>query len=165
MMLAGQELEVKFLFDKSIKPSVSFSGSVLLVRTDKMKDAFPVLYKWTKRKTSLIIRQSVWRNSRLTGLVPARISIKDQHSRWGSCSHKGNLNFNFRIGMAPKEVMDYVVIHELVHLKIKNHSKRFWTEIERFCPDYKQRQRWLQLNGRLLSIPQPSLSEIATERR
>lgn len=79
-----------------------------------------------------------------------RVSIKDQKTRWGSCSQKGNLNFNWRLIHAPEAVRDYVVIHELCHLTQMNHSQKFWQEVSRFCPDYKSHRQWLRENGRTL---------------
>ncbi|MBQ8597165.1 MAG: M48 family metallopeptidase, partial [Lachnospiraceae bacterium] len=75
------------------------------------------------------------------------IRIKDQKSRWGSCSSKGNLNFNWRIVMAPEPVCDYVVIHELCHLVHLDHSERFWKLVESICPGYEQYKKWLKTNG------------------
>ncbi len=76
-----------------------------------------------------------------------RITIRNQVSRWGSCSAKGNLNFNCLLMLCPAEVMDYVVVHELCHLKEMNHSKKFWSEVSRFCPEYEQHKRWLKEYG------------------
>ena len=72
-----------------------------------------------------------------------RITIRNQRTRWGSCSHNGNLSFNWRLVMAPDEVLDYVVIHELCHLKEMNHQKAFWKEVEEYCPDWRPQRRWL----------------------
>jgi len=76
-----------------------------------------------------------------------RICIKDQKSRWGSCSSKRNLNFNWRIIMAPPEVADYVVVHEMCHLKHLNHSPEFWKEVAGILPDYQERRKWLREHG------------------
>ena len=76
-----------------------------------------------------------------------RITIRNQRSRWGSCSSQGNLNFNCLLMLSPPEVIDYVVAHELCHRKEMNHSPKFWAEVERVMPDYKQRQKWLKDNG------------------
>ena len=76
-----------------------------------------------------------------------RITIRDQKTRWGSCSTAGNLNFNWRLVLAPREVLDYVVVHELCHRREMNHSQAFWKEVEKILPDYRERQKWLKDNG------------------
>lgn len=81
-----------------------------------------------------------------------RIFIKDQKSRWGSCSSKCNLNFNYRLIMAPDEILDYVVIHELCHLVHMNHSDEFWNEVATVQPDYLQYRDWLHKNGAKLTL-------------
>lgn len=75
------------------------------------------------------------------------IFIRCQKTVWGSCSAKGNLNFNCLLTLCPKEVVDYVVVHELCHLKEFNHSKTFWTEVKKYCPDYKESKKWLKEEG------------------
>lgn len=81
---------------------------------------------------------------------PGRITIRSQKTRWGSCSSKGNLNFNWRLIMAPGEVLDYVVVHELCHLVYMNHSAMFWKLVEEILPDYRKQRQWLKENGRML---------------
>ena len=76
-----------------------------------------------------------------------RITIRNQRTRWGSCSSKGNLNFNCLLMLVPPRVMDYVVVHELCHLKQMNHSKAFWLLVENVLPDYKESRKWLKENG------------------
>ena len=83
----------------------------------------------------------------LVGVTYGRITIRHQKTRWGSCSAKGNLNFNCLLMLAPPRVLDYVVVHELCHRKEMNHSAAFWTLVASFCPDYRQSQKWLKENG------------------
>ena len=81
------------------------------------------------------------------GVTYGGITIRNQRSRWGSCSGQGTLNFNCLLMLAPPEVLDYVVVHELCHRKEMNHSAAFWAEVARVLPDYEARKRWLKENG------------------
>ncbi len=94
-----------------------------------------------------IIPQRVRYYANLMGVEYGRITIRMQKSRWGSCSGKGNLNFNCLLMRTPDEIIDYVVVHELCHLKEMNHSPRFWAEVEKVIPDYKERRKWLKDHG------------------
>lgn len=108
------------------------------------------LEKWYRKEAFAIISRKA---EEFAGLLSAdfkMIRIKDQKSRWGSCSSKGNLNFNWRIIMAPEVVCDYVIIHELCHLVFMDHSAHFWNLVESICPDYRQCKKWLKEKGNLL---------------
>ena len=87
-----------------------------------------------------------------TGGHYASITIRDQKSRWGSCSSHGTLSFNYRLMMAPPHILDYVVVHELCHLTHMNHSKEFWSMVESILPDYKECKKWLKEHGNELTI-------------
>ena len=86
----------------------------------------------------------------VVGVGYGRISIRRQRTRWGSCSARGDLNFNCLLMLSPPEVRDYVAVHELCHRKYMDHSPRFWAEVERVLPDWRERRRWLRENGGLL---------------
>ena len=81
------------------------------------------------------------------GVSYGRITIRNQKTRWGSCSSKGNLNFNCLLMLAPADVIDYVIVHELCHRKEMNHSKAFWSEVEKVLPNYKEQKKWLKNEG------------------
>ncbi len=86
----------------------------------------------------------------IVGVTYGRITVRRQKTRWGSCSSKGNLSFNYLLMLAPSEVLDSVVVHELCHRKEMNHSKRFYALVEDAFPDYRTHNKWLRENGALL---------------
>ena len=94
-----------------------------------------------------VIPQRVAYYAKIIDVTYGRITIRNQKTRWGSCSGKGNLNFNCLLMLTPPEVLDYVVVHELCHRKEMNHSKQFWNEVEKVLPDYRERRKWLKENG------------------
>ncbi len=97
-----------------------------------------------------IIHQRVAHFAPKVGVTYGRITIRNQRSRWGSCSTQGNLNFNCLLMLTPPEVLDYVVVHELCHRKEMNHSKRFWDEVQKILPNYDAQRKWLKENGNSL---------------
>lgn len=99
------------------------------------------------KKAKEIIPKKVEFYSKIIGVTYNRISIRCQRTRWGSCSSKGNLNFNCLLVLLPDEIIDSVVIHELCHRKQMNHSAKFYAEIEKVLPDYKRCREWLNQNG------------------
>ena len=103
-----------------------------------------------RRQAKELISARVRHWAGVLGLEYNRICIKDQHTLWGSCSGKKNLNFNWRLTAATPEALDYVVIHELCHLREMNHSNKFWAHVGAACPDYKVHRKWLRKNCVLL---------------
>ena len=100
-----------------------------------------------REKARALVTERVQYYAPLIGVTYNQIVIRAQHTRWGSCSSKGNLNFNCLLALVPMEVLDYVVVHELCHRKELNHSDRFWNEVAKIMPDYKCRRKWLKDNG------------------
>lgn len=97
-----------------------------------------------------IIPERVAYYAPIIGVHVAKITIRNQVSRWGSCSSKGNLNFNCLLMLTPPDVIDYVVVHELCHRKELNHSAKFWSEVSRILPNYQVPKKWLKDNGTAL---------------
>ena len=103
-----------------------------------------------KVRAKRIIPQRAAHFAPIIGTTYGNITIRCQRSRWGSCSSRGNLNFNCLLMLAPPEVLDYVVVHELCHRHHMNHSHEFWEEVRGIIPEYKKYERWLKENGRSL---------------
>jgi len=110
------------------------------------------LRKWYKEEAKKIILKKVEHFSKICAANPLEVKIKEQKRRWGSCSFRGNIYFNWRIIMAPDQVIDYIVVHEIAHLIHKNHSPVFYKMVESILPDYKKRRKWLKDYGIRLDI-------------
>jgi len=143
------------LFDLKLvgpqKPSLQFDSGFTLSHAAQKKGE-QLFIRWYKERASEVISERVKEYARRHGLAPKQVRITSAKTRWGSCSPNGRLNFTWRLVMAPLEVIDYVVIHELAHLRVKNHSSRFWDEVRRIDPGYKEKRKWLRLNGEKLNL-------------
>ena len=103
-----------------------------------------LLSKTDRMKIQLKIGKRVRHYCEAMGVTVGYVTVKDQKTRWGSCSAKGNVNFNYQLAFLPDELLDYVVIHELAHRRHMNHSRAFWAEVEKYCPDYLERREQLK---------------------
>jgi predicted metal-dependent hydrolase len=110
------------------------------------------LIRWMKKQTKQLVEQIVEDQALRKQLFPRSIAVKTQKSRWGSCGIHNDININWLLLMAPKEVLEYVVVHELCHIKVKNHSSQFWDLVAEHLPDYKNRRNWLKKQGRSLMM-------------
>ena len=147
LFISNRDIE-KFIADKSVW--IEKTIEKVKVRNEQEKS----MPKFTTEeihnladKALEIIPKRVDYYAKIMGVSYGRITIRNQVSRWGSCSAKGNLNFNCLLMLCPIEVLNYVVIHELCHIREMNHSRRFWSLVERFCPEYKQHKAWLKEHG------------------
>lgn len=102
---------------------------------------------WLKQEAREQISMLAGHKAGLIGREIKKIGLRDTISRWGSCNHKGHLSFSWRLILAPREVLDYVVAHEVAHLVYLNHSPAFWKVVARLCPDYHKHQHWLKCHG------------------
>jgi predicted metal-dependent hydrolase len=120
--------------------------------------------RWYRREARQLITESVEREAARLQLTFGAIAIRDQQTRWGSCSRRGTLSFSWRLAIVPRDVREYVVIHELCHLRELNHSKAFWQLIATAMPGWKEHKRWLAKNGRELqayTIGWPNKAELS----
>ena len=141
--------------EKAGRNLITLKDGILTVRTVNEADgAIDMQVKNYLCKLALArIREAIDIYSPTVSKTYGRITIREQRTRWGSCSSKGNLNFNWKLIMAPKEALTYVVIHELCHLNNFNHSDRFWADVKARMPDYEIWKKWLKANGKELSFP------------
>lgn len=102
------------------------------------------------KQAASVLKEKADIYARKIGVSYHRITIRTQKTRWGSCSSQKNLNFNCLLMLCPEEVQDYVVVHELCHIRQMNHSPAFWSEVERILPDYKKQRKWLKENGKII---------------
>ncbi|MCC8104606.1 MAG: M48 family metallopeptidase [Clostridiales bacterium] len=100
--------------------------------------------EWGKKAAAMYIPERVAYFAARMGISYGRITIREQKTRWGSCSSAGNLNFNWKLMLVPKELLDYVIVHELAHRREMNHSPRFWAIVEKELPDYRERRKRLK---------------------
>ena len=121
----------------------------LLLSSKYFDKAKKFLEKWYREEAYEYLSGRAKYFSRLMGCEYeySKIKLGAASTRWASCGPTGNLNFNWKLIMAPAEIVDYVVVHELAHLEIKNHSARFWREVGRYCPDYQRYRLWLRKCG------------------
>jgi hypothetical protein len=124
-------------------------GDALLVPAD---DPVPALERWYRRAARAEIAPRAQAAAAAVGARMTALTIRAQRTRWGSCSPTGALSFNWRLLLAPEPVLDYVVVHEACHLKIADHSPRFWALVERHCPDWRDHARWLRKHGTALTL-------------
>ena len=122
------------------------------LRNSSPKIENPALINKHKKYARKIFESKVAYYHQFTGGNYTSITIRDQKTRWGSCSGRGTLSFNWRLILAPPEILDYVVVHELCHLTHMNHSKEFWSMVSNTIPDYKEKRKWLKENGHTLRL-------------
>ncbi len=147
-LVKGHVYRLKVIVDPTYpRPFVELLDGRLFVRVDDKESAQVAVRSWYKAEAERLVKESVERLSPRLGVVPKRIWISNQRRRWASCSSVGNLRFNWRVAMLPGPVLDYVVAHELSHMKVHNHSAGFWSTVRSILPDYEKRRVWLRTNG------------------
>lgn len=133
------------------RPPLDLDGAFCLSRTaqDRAREVF---IKWYREETLTITQRLIGDYTKQYGFHVRKVRITSARTRWGSCSSKHTLNFTYRLCMAPLPIITYVVVHELVHLKIHNHSKAFWKAVAEIDPDYRQHRAWLKQHAPLLTL-------------
>lgn len=155
----GEEFTLRVVEHDGRRTKITIAENELLVYIHRSlppamhnKEISTRLEQWYKRMARETFTEIAEYFKTRLGVDYNALRIKEQKTRWGSCSQKGNLNFNWKLVMAPIEIIDYVVVHELCHLVHMNHAKDFWRLVEGQLPDYQQRKRWLKENGAKLKL-------------
>jgi hypothetical protein len=125
---------------------IAAKGGLLMVPGPR--DQLPVRVKaWLREAARAALCDRVEHYATLLGRKPRRLTLRDPRSRWGSCASSGDLMFSWRLVMAPEDVLDYVVAHEVAHLAEMNHAAPFWQVVQRLCPGFEAPREWLRTNG------------------
>jgi predicted metal-dependent hydrolase len=145
ILFMGGQITIEVVGSRYETICMDITRQRLLVFLPIEKDGLqPALEKWFRAEAEYRIGQMAEEQSQRMGLSYNRIVMKSQRTMWGSCSRKRNLNFNWRLLMAPEPVIEYVVVHELAHLSVMSHSRRFWQLVEKYCPDWREHRVWLR---------------------
>jgi predicted metal-dependent hydrolase len=148
----GAWYPLRYLRPMDGEPPLHFTGDAFHLSRDRADQARELMTVWYRTQARRIVPERVERYAALSGIRFERVRITGAMRRWGSCTSCGNLNFSWRLVMAPLEVIDYVVIHELAHRREQNHSSRFWNEVGRIMPEYRTHRSWLKEQGYGLTL-------------
>jgi len=133
------------------KPQVSVAADVFRVAALD-GDVRPTLEAHFARRARIELPARTWELAAETGVDVKQVTVRNQRSRWGSCSAGGTISLNWRLIQTPENVRDYIIYHELMHLREMNHSTRFWARVEEVCPWWRDAEKWLKRNGSLLGL-------------
>lgn len=154
VLIQGKPFEVEISNKRFLKERVVLSDNKITIFLSEENNKHPrtIFEKWIKEYARKIITDRTKQIADQAGFKYNRISIREQSTRWGSCSSDKNLNFNWKLIIAPPEVLDYVVVHELSHTVQMNHSREFWKVVESVMPNYMEYRKWLRNYGNTLKI-------------
>lgn len=135
----------------SARPKVCLAADVFQVARLE-GDLRPTLEAHFARRAKVELPARAWELSAITGVEVKLVTVRNQRSRWGSCSANGTISLNWRLVQTPDFVRDYIIYHELMHLREMNHSERFWSRVEEVCPGWRDAERWIKRNGALVGL-------------
>ena len=150
-LFLGKSYKLSIVDDAPSLNALSFDG-VFKLPQSRLGQAQEMLIRWYRQEALKLIPERVRLFAEKSGYDCSDVRISNAKSRWGSCSRNGRLRFSWRVMMAPLEVIDYVVVHELAHLKEKNHGKAFWDRVGNILPTYEKQAAWLKDHQDLLKI-------------
>lgn len=156
----GKRFRLKVIkVNEEVVPSLSFSHSKFIAHIPAIVSEFdypriiqPLFIDFYHEKAEKILKQRAKKYLVYFVAKPSLIKVQSLKNKWGNCSERNQIRFNWRVVMAKMSIVDYVVVHELCHIKHKDHSKTFWNEVQKILPDYEERKEWLRINGDLLKV-------------
>lgn len=149
----GKYYKLKILKNK--KYSVNIKGDFLQVRVKNELNILKVkklLKEWFREKSFIYFKKETYNYAKINNLKINSVKVREYKARWGSCSNKGDISFNWRLIMAPPKIIEYVIIHEIMHLKEHNHSPKYWNYVKSLYPNINEAKEWLMYNGQTLNI-------------
>ncbi|MCK5029973.1 MAG: M48 family metallopeptidase [Thermoplasmatales archaeon] len=158
-LLRGRNYKLKVKRKENAKPNLTFyKGTFTAIMPNNISDdgyrivLRPLFLKIYHKKSQEIIKERAEKYEKYFDKKPEKIRIKELKNKWGTCTGKNNISLNWRLVFAKTSIIDYVVVHELCHLKHKNHSNKFWKEVEKIIPNYKESKEWLRIHADTLNI-------------
>lgn len=149
----GENCKLKVIY--TTKDKIEFTNNMFTVylnkKENRLEEKIKSLYNnWLYNRADQLFKEKVYQFSKIIDVAPNQIIVKNLKNRWGSITKNKTVNLNVNLLKAPEDVMDYIIIHELCHLKIKGHSHKFWNYLKQFIPDYNQKIEWLRINSKNL---------------
>lgn len=152
LLFLGREVPIEIIESKRKRATAIPRTGKLIVKIPigRKELVAKAIQRFYKKHASKIITHLAEKKAREMNVSFSHISVRSQKTLWGSCSPRKVLSFNWRLIAAPQVVVEYIIVHELAHLKHRNHSKAFWRTVQKYCPEYKKHERWLRKNGDLI---------------
>ena len=151
LMWRGDKVQIRSATEGP-RPQVSLGADVFRVADLNSRDLRPTLESAFKSRARIELTARTWELAAETAMGVKKVSIRNQRTRWGSCTQGGVISLNWRLILAPESVSDYVIYHELMHLREMNHSKRFWAAVGKVCPGWQEAEAWLDQHGTYLGL-------------
>jgi hypothetical protein len=158
LTLWGEPIRLRIVQEEGYLRAYLRDGELQLYGVNSEETSLALAACWMVQEAEEKLPGMLMARAHEMGLTVRKVTIKDMVSKWGSCTSAGAISLNFRLVMAPRDVTDYLLVHELAHLKELNHSPRFWALVEKHCPEYRQLDRWLTKHGHALMLALPRVS-------
>ena len=149
----GEIYKLRIIINK--KYSVNIKDNYLIVNVDNELNFSKIkklIKDWFFERSNTYLKEQTYYFAKKNDLIINSVNVKEYKARWGSCSSDGKISYNWRLIMAPPRIIEYVIIHELMHLKEHNHSKKYWQHVKSIYPNIKDAKEWLMYNGQILNI-------------